>query len=30
MEACLDNPHLKEAAIFQFLNGPSATAEGIS
>jgi hypothetical protein len=30
MEACLDNPHLKEAAIFRFLNGPNATAEGIS
>jgi hypothetical protein len=30
MDACLDNPHLKEAAIFQFLNGPNSTAEGIS
>lgn len=30
MEACLDNPHLKEAAIFRYLNGPNATAEGIS
>jgi hypothetical protein len=30
MEACLDNPHLKESAIFQFLNGPNATPEGIS
>jgi len=30
MEACLTNPHLKEAAIFQFLNGPNSTPEGIS
>ncbi|HTP67038.1 MAG TPA: hypothetical protein VMJ66_16715 [Geobacteraceae bacterium] len=30
MEACLANPHLKEAAIFQFLNGPNATPDGIS
>jgi hypothetical protein len=30
MDACLDNPHLKEAAIFKYLNGPDATAEGIS
>ncbi len=30
LEACLTNPYLKEAAIFQFLNGPSATPEGIS
>lgn len=30
IEACLDNPHLKEVAIFQFLNGSSATPEGIS
>jgi len=30
MEACLDNPHLKESAIFQFLNGPNATPESIS
>jgi hypothetical protein len=30
MDACLDNPHLKESAIFQFLNGPSSSAEGIS
>jgi hypothetical protein len=30
MEACLGNPHLKEAAIFQFLSGPAATPEGIS
>ncbi len=30
MEACLTNPQLKEAAVFQFLNGPNATADGIS
>ncbi len=30
MEACLTNPHLKEAAIFQFLAGANATPEGIS
>ncbi|MGD0845341.1 MAG: hypothetical protein ABSA06_13380 [Geobacteraceae bacterium] len=30
MEACLDNPRLKEAAIFQYLNGPNATPDGIS
>ena len=30
MEACLDNPHLKESAIFTFLNGASASAETIS
>jgi hypothetical protein len=30
MDACLDNPHLKEAAIFHFLNSPGAPAEGIS
>ncbi len=30
MDACLDNPHLKESAIFQFLNGPNSTADGIS
>lgn len=30
MEACLTNPHLNEAAIFQFLSGPNATPEGIS
>jgi hypothetical protein len=28
--ACLTNPHLNEAAIFQFLNGPDATPNGIS
>jgi hypothetical protein len=30
LDACLTNPHLKEAAIFLFLNGPDATADGIS
>lgn len=30
MDACLDNNQLKESAIFSFLNGPNATAEGIS
>ncbi len=30
MEACLGNPHLKEVAIFQFLNGANATPESIS
>jgi hypothetical protein len=30
MDACLDNPNLKESAVFQFLNGPNSTAEGIS
>ena len=30
MAACLDNPRLKQAAIFRFLNGPGATAETIS
>jgi hypothetical protein len=30
LEACLDNPRLKESAIFSFLNGPNATPEGIS
>lgn len=29
-EVCLDNPRLKESAIYQFLNGPQATAETIS
>ena len=28
--ACLDNPHLRESAIVQFLQGKSATAETIS
>ncbi len=30
LDACLSNPHLKEAAIFQLLNGPNATPDGIS
>ncbi len=30
MEACLANPHLKEAAIFQYLNSSNTTADGIS
>jgi hypothetical protein len=30
MDACLDNPHLKESAIYQFLNSPNSSAEGIS
>jgi hypothetical protein len=30
LDACLTNPHLKEAAIFQFLSGPKAAANGIS
>jgi hypothetical protein len=30
IEACLDNPRLKEAAIFQYLNGSHATPDGIS
>ncbi len=30
MEACLTNPHLKEAAIFQYLRSSRACAEGIS
>jgi hypothetical protein len=30
MAACLDNPRLKQAAIFKLLNGPGATAETIS
>jgi hypothetical protein len=30
VEACLGNPNLKEAAVFQFLNGATATAESIS
>jgi hypothetical protein len=29
-EACLDNPRLTEAAVFQFLSGPAANAETIS
>ncbi|MBN2645890.1 MAG: hypothetical protein JXR59_10520 [Desulfuromonadaceae bacterium] len=30
IEACLDNPRLKEAALFKFLSGSTATAETIS
>jgi hypothetical protein len=30
MEACLDSPQLKEAAVFRFLTGASASAESIS
>lgn len=30
VDACLNSPRLKEAAIFQFVNGPRATAETIS
>lgn len=30
VEICLASPHLREVAILQFLNGPSATAETIS
>jgi hypothetical protein len=30
LDACLTNPHLKESAIFRFLNGPNATPDGIS
>ncbi len=30
MEACLSNPRLREVSVFQFLNGPHATAESIS
>lgn len=29
-EACLNNPRLKEAAVFQFINSPAATATTIS
>jgi hypothetical protein len=29
-EACLSSPYLKEAALYQFLTGPRATAETIS
>jgi hypothetical protein len=29
-EACLDSPHLKESAIFGFLNGANSSAETIS
>lgn len=30
VEVCLSSPALKEGALFQFLNGPTATAETIS
>ena len=30
VEICLANPHLREVAILQFLNGPTATAETIA
>lgn len=30
MEACLDNPHLKEGSVHQFITGPTSTAETIS
>ncbi|HLO26229.1 MAG TPA: hypothetical protein VK187_08940 [Geobacteraceae bacterium] len=30
MEACLSNPHLKESAIYAFINGPSASGETIT
>lgn len=30
LEACLDNPRLKEGAVYQYLRSGSATAEGIS
>lgn len=30
IDACLANPHLKEVTVFQFLNGPTASAESIS
>jgi hypothetical protein len=30
LEACLENPHLQEGAVFRFLNGPNATPDGIS
>jgi len=30
VEACLNSPRLKEAAVFQLLNGPQATATTIS
>ncbi len=30
LDACLNSPRLREAAIFQFLTGPRATAETIS
>lgn len=30
LEACLDNPHLKEGSLYQFLSSSQATAENIS
>jgi hypothetical protein len=30
VEICLTNPHLREMAVLQFLNGPTASAETIS
>jgi hypothetical protein len=30
MEACLDNPRIRESALFRFLNGSTANAETIS
>jgi hypothetical protein len=30
MDACLDNPRIRESAMFRFLNGPTASAETIS
>lgn len=30
VEACLDNPHLKEGSVHQFITGPTSTAETIS
>lgn len=30
VEVCLANPHLREVAVLQFLNGPTASAETIS
>lgn len=29
VEACLDNPHLKEGSLYQFLNSAKATAENL-
>jgi hypothetical protein len=30
VEACLDNPHLKEGSLYQFLTSSRATAENVS
>ena len=30
VEACLDNPHLKEGSVHQFITGPTSSAETIS